>query len=215
MILTSCLPSPPPWELKKGKIKNTWRESSYALLVTRPIWILCLIPPLPLVPSPPEIERSVPRVRIHLKILYSNFLFIHLEAEVGIWLYIVKTAIQAEICVAKCLKCGAFCSVIQSNSHPVCATNPQKVHFLSEAESHVSNVRKTQNVHFRIQTDIICTWMNMLILMIMCTAISSKKYALVKAFVHEIWTVPDGYYNKYTDSTKCTPFMDPDACRVL
>ena len=31
---------------------------------------------------------------------------------------ILKTAIQAEICVAKCLKCGAFCSVIQLNSHP-------------------------------------------------------------------------------------------------
>ena len=58
------------------------------------------------------------RVRIRLKILYSNFLFIHHEAEVGIWFYIVKTAIQAEICVAKCLKCGAFCSAIQSNSHP-------------------------------------------------------------------------------------------------
>ena len=58
------------------------------------------------------------RVRIRLKILYSNFLFIHYEAEVGIWFYIVKTAIHAEICVAKCLKCGAFCSLIQSNSHP-------------------------------------------------------------------------------------------------
>ena len=29
-----------------------------------------------------------------------------------------KTAIQAELCVAKCLKCGAVCSAIQSNSHP-------------------------------------------------------------------------------------------------
>ena len=58
------------------------------------------------------------RVRIRLKILYSNFLFIHHEAEVGIWFYIVKTAIQSEICVAKCLKCGASCSAIQSNSHP-------------------------------------------------------------------------------------------------
>ena len=45
------------------------------------------------------------RVRIRSKILYSNFLFIHYDAEVGIWFYIVKTAIQAEICVAKCLKC--------------------------------------------------------------------------------------------------------------
>ena len=58
------------------------------------------------------------RVRLHSKILYSNFLFIRHEAEVGIWFYIAKTAIQAEICVAKCLKYGAFCSVIQSNSHP-------------------------------------------------------------------------------------------------
>ena len=53
------------------------------------------------------------KVRIHLKILYSNFLFIHHETEVGMWFYIVKTAIQAEIGVAKCLKCGAFCSAIQ------------------------------------------------------------------------------------------------------
>ena len=30
------------------------------------------------------------RVRIRLKILYSNFLFIHHEAEVGVWFYIVK-----------------------------------------------------------------------------------------------------------------------------
>ena len=58
------------------------------------------------------------RVWTRLKILYSNFLFIHYEAEVGICFYIAKTAIQAEICVAKCLKCGAFCSAIQSNSHP-------------------------------------------------------------------------------------------------
>ena len=29
-----------------------------------------------------------------------------------------KDAKQAEICVAKCLKCGAFRSAIQSNSHP-------------------------------------------------------------------------------------------------
>ena len=58
------------------------------------------------------------RVQICLKILFSNFLFIHHEAKVGIWFYIVKTTIQAEICVAKCLKCVAFCSVIQSNSHP-------------------------------------------------------------------------------------------------
>ena len=33
------------------------------------------------------------RVRIRLKILYSNFRFIHHEAEVGIYIYIVKTAI--------------------------------------------------------------------------------------------------------------------------
>ena len=58
------------------------------------------------------------RVRIRFKILYSNFLFIHHEAEVGSWFYIAKTAIQAEICVAKCLKCGAFCSTIQLNLHP-------------------------------------------------------------------------------------------------
>ena len=58
------------------------------------------------------------RVQIRLKILYNNFLFIHHEAEVGTWFYIVKTAIQAEICVSKCLKCGVFCSAIQSNSHP-------------------------------------------------------------------------------------------------
>ena len=64
-------------------------------------------------------QRSFFRVQIRLKILYSNFLFIHHEAEVGIWFYIVKTAIQAKICVAKCLKCGAFCSAIQSNSYPV------------------------------------------------------------------------------------------------
>ena len=32
----------------------------------------------------------VDRVRIHLKILYSNFLFIHHEAEVGIRFYMVK-----------------------------------------------------------------------------------------------------------------------------
>ena len=30
------------------------------------------------------------RVRIRLKILYSNYLFIHHETEVGIWFYIVK-----------------------------------------------------------------------------------------------------------------------------
>ena len=48
---------------------------------------------------------------------FCNFLFIHHEAEIGIWFKIVKTAIglQAEICIAKCLKCGAFCSAIQSN----------------------------------------------------------------------------------------------------
>ena len=57
------------------------------------------------------------RVRIRLKIVYSNFLFIHHEAKDGIWFYIIKTTIQAEICVAKCLKCGAFYSAIQSNSH--------------------------------------------------------------------------------------------------
>ena len=45
-----------------------------------------------------HIIRFKSRVRIRLKILYSNFLFIHREAEVGIWFYIVKTAIQAEIC---------------------------------------------------------------------------------------------------------------------
>ena len=45
------------------------------------------------------------RVRIRLKILYNNFLFIHRKAEAGIWFYIVKTAKQTEICVAKCLKC--------------------------------------------------------------------------------------------------------------
>ena len=67
-----------------------------------------------------SLEQIIPlnRVRICLKILYSNFLFIHHEAEVGIWFYTVKTAIQAKIWVAKCLKCGAFCSAIQSNSQP-------------------------------------------------------------------------------------------------
>ena len=65
---------------------------------------------------------------IRLKILYSNFLFIHHEAEVGTWFYIVKTAIQAEICVAKCLKCGAFCSAIQWNSHPVWEQKEQNIY---------------------------------------------------------------------------------------
>ena len=34
-------------------------------------------------------------------------------------IFIVKTAIQAEVYVAKSLKYGAFCSAIQSNSHPI------------------------------------------------------------------------------------------------
>ena len=70
-------------------------------------------------------------MRICLKILYSNFLFIHHEAEVGIWFYIVKTAIQAEICVAKCLKYGAFCFAIQSNSHPACSHGTLEVSWIS------------------------------------------------------------------------------------
>ena len=48
------------------------------------------------------------RVKIHLKILYSNFLFIHHTAKVGLGFYIVKTAIQVEIYAASCLKYGAF-----------------------------------------------------------------------------------------------------------
>ena len=52
-----------------------------------------------------------------LENLYSNFLFIHYEAQVTV--YIAKFSRQAEIYVAKCLKCGAFCSVIQSKLHPV------------------------------------------------------------------------------------------------
>ena len=54
----------------------------------------------------------------YLKISYSKFLFFHHEFKVGIWFYIVKTAVQAEMCVASCLKCGAFCSTIQVNLHP-------------------------------------------------------------------------------------------------
>ena len=53
-----------------------------------------------------------------LKILYSKFLFIHHEAKAGIWFNMVKTAVQAEMCVASCLKCGAFCSMIQVKLHP-------------------------------------------------------------------------------------------------
>lgn len=59
------------------------------------------------------------RVQIRSKILYSNFLFIHHEATVGIWFNIVNTVIQFKICVASCLKCGAFCSAIQANLQPV------------------------------------------------------------------------------------------------
>ena len=59
------------------------------------------------------------RVQIHLKILYSNFLFIHHETKVGISFYVGNTTIQAEICVASCLKCGVFCSTMQANSHTV------------------------------------------------------------------------------------------------
>ena len=51
--------------------------------------------------------------------LYSNFLFSHYEAEVGIEFYIENTAVQTDIWVAKCQKCGAFSSVMLSNSHPV------------------------------------------------------------------------------------------------
>ena len=35
-----------------------------------------------------------------------------MNAKVGIIFYMVKTAIQAEICVASCQKCGAFYSAI-------------------------------------------------------------------------------------------------------
>ena len=45
-------------------------------------------------------------------------------------IYIAKTAIQAEICVAKCLKCGVFCCVIQSNLHPECSTTFISFYFL-------------------------------------------------------------------------------------
>ena len=41
-------------------------------------------------------RATIGRVWIRLKILYSNFLFIHHEAKVGIWFYIVKTAIEVE-----------------------------------------------------------------------------------------------------------------------
>ena len=58
------------------------------------------------------------RVRICLKILYSNFPFIHHEAEVVYDLHCKKLLYKLKICVAKCLKCGAFCSAIQLNSHP-------------------------------------------------------------------------------------------------
>ena len=74
------------------------------------------------------------RVWVCLKILYSNFLFIHHEAKVGtcIRFYIVKTAIGllANICVTSCPKCGAFCSAIQANSHP--AQQPKIVGSLSD-----------------------------------------------------------------------------------
>ena len=58
-------------------------------------------------------------MQIHLKILYSNFLFVHYEAQFGMWLNNIKIALQAEICVAKCLNCGQICSMIQLNLHPV------------------------------------------------------------------------------------------------
>ena len=57
-------------------------------------------------------------VRVCVKILYRNFMFIHHEAKVGMWFYMVKTAIQVEICDASYQKCGTFYSPIQANSHP-------------------------------------------------------------------------------------------------
>ena len=59
------------------------------------------------------------RVQIHLKFFHSNFLFIYHVVKVGIWFCIIKTVIQAKICVASCLRCGAFWSAIQVNLHPV------------------------------------------------------------------------------------------------
>ena len=64
-----------------------------------------------------QFNLTSPTVRIGLKILYSNFLFIQCDANVGIWFYIVKTAIQAEMCVASCVACVAFWSAIQVKSH--------------------------------------------------------------------------------------------------
>ena len=65
-----------------------------------------------------EFESRPIQIPIFLEKVAHSFTNHH-EDEVGIWFYIVKTAIQVEICVAKCLKCGAFCSAIQSNLHPV------------------------------------------------------------------------------------------------
>ena len=50
---------------------------------------------------------NIIRVWICLKILYSNFLFIHHKVEVGIWLYMARTAL-VEICVATCLNVEHF-----------------------------------------------------------------------------------------------------------
>ena len=50
-----------------------------------------------------------------------------------------KTVIQAEICVAKCLKCGAFCSMIQLNLHPAQQTivsSPPSSDSILDASSH-------------------------------------------------------------------------------
>ena len=69
-------------------------------------------------------------VQISLKMLSSNVLLIHHETNVGIWCYIVKTDIQAEICVASCRKCGTYCSAIQVNAHPA-IMNFSVIHLIS------------------------------------------------------------------------------------
>ena len=66
-------------------------------------------------------EREASSCQVLLKTSQNpicNFLFIHHEAKVGIWIYMVKTGLQEEICEASCLNCGAFTSAIQVNLHP-------------------------------------------------------------------------------------------------
>ena len=58
--------------------------------------------------------------------LFINFLFI-MKPKLYMILH-CKTAIQqAEIYTASCLKCGAFCSAIQGNLHPVQPTEMLKI----------------------------------------------------------------------------------------